>query len=300
MRIERHQLPVSVVSAVRAEFEDRLSTQIRIMRTHAAGSREWRETAEVFLDYLGALSAGTPALDTPEARTILRNAALAAGGAVKCAAYAGYERFSVGIDYVNFGTIHELDENETASPVDPAAWTEAFCLVILAGQVDEFGESFDFTRTVGDDAAGDPSAELARGLLSQASGYIVDDRTASHPPSVQEQLAALDAALTRIRTRRATGGDRLPGHPHTVALQALRATVAGDREAFDSRLAALLLQHSATPGPGSRTSTLLALLPLALAALAYRAQSWTPGVESDYLPHSLVTGPEGSGRPLPR
>ncbi|WP_346766456.1 Imm49 family immunity protein [Streptomyces sp. A1547] len=40
---------------------------------------------------------------------------------------------------------------------------------------------------------------------------------------------------------------------------------------------------------------MLPLLPLGLAALAYRILGWAPALQTDYLPHALVTGFETRG-----
>ncbi|MFJ5594768.1 Imm49 family immunity protein [Streptomyces noursei] len=97
------------------------------------------------------------------------------------------------------------------------------------------------------------------------------------------------------RLRLTESGEHLLDHPHTVGLRTLRALAADDREAFDSGLSALLLPHSALPGPGARPRSLLPLLPIALAALAYRTLGWAPALHTDYLPRALVTGFETPG-----
>src|SRR4051794_10969840 len=105
-----------------------------------------------------------------------------------------------------------------------------------------------------------------------------------YPPSAQAKLAAIDAALERIRTRAGETGEPLLDRPDSVALHTLRALAAEDREAFDAALADLLARHTTLHGPAASPSTLLPLVPMALAALAYRTLGWAPAVHTDYLP----------------
>ncbi len=83
--------------------------------------------------------------------------------------------------------------------------------------------------------------------------------------------------------------------PYSAALLTLRALTAEDREAFDAALADLLARHTTLHGPAASPSSLLPLVPIALAALAYRTLGWAPAVHTDYLPHALVTGFETRG-----
>ncbi len=116
-----------------------------------------------------------------------------------------------------------------------------------------------------------------------------------YPPSAQARLAAVDAALDRIRVRAEETGEPLLDRPHSAALRTLRALAAEDRDAFDAGLSDLLVRHSALQGPSASPSSLIPLVPLTLAALAYRTLGWAPAVRTDYLPHALVTGYESRG-----
>ncbi|WP_308130218.1 Imm49 family immunity protein [Kitasatospora aureofaciens] len=298
MRIERHQVGEPVLSATRTDFMSRIGRQVRAAsKGTRMDSREWQFIADMFLEYLGALSAGTPALDGPEARAVLADATEAAAGAVAYAVYYGYDRFQISLDYVNFGMsygIGEADEGEERSRVTSRELIDAFCLVILSDQAVRHGEAVSFARDeLGEGAGGDPAVELVSGLLIHVLNYV-DDET--YPPSAQQKLAAVDAALDRIRQRAEQSGEGLRDHPYSVGLRTLRALVAEDREAFDDGLTALLLAHRAAPG--TRPDSLLPLLPLALSALAYRGPGWTPAVDTDYLPRALVAGFEASDRRL--
>ncbi|GAA2451315.1 hypothetical protein GCM10010433_61650 [Streptomyces pulveraceus] len=78
----------------------------------------------------------------------------------------------------------------------------------------------------------------------------------------QARLAAVDAALerirtrTRIRTRAAETGEPLLDRMDSAALRTLRALAAEDQESFDAALADLLTRYAGLHGP-SAPSTLL-------------------------------------------
>ncbi|MFB7633233.1 Imm49 family immunity protein [Streptomyces sp. NPDC056149] len=265
---------------------------------------EWQLLAEEFLDYLGALSVETPDLDSPEAKAVLKDATEAAAGAVAYAAYHPHCSFHIMLNYVNFGMSYEQGEEEHPEErVTPQEWIDAFCLAILSDKATWHGEAFHFARKKfsGNAAEGNPAVELVGSFMAYVLGDTGDD--ANYPPSAQEKLTAIDAALARLREQQEQNGQSLLDHPHTVGLTALRALAAHDREGFHSALTALLLPHSALPGPGAQPRSLLPLLPIALAALAYRTLGWIPALDTDYLPRALVTvfetaGPrvEGLGR----
>lgn len=292
MRIERHQVDGAAVSAALEDFEDRFGGQVRTMsRGGRMATYEWQTLSEDLLDHLGALSVGAPALDTPEAEGHLKDAAAAAAGAVSYAAYNTYDSFSVFLDHVNFGmSYHPGGERDDMDGVTPSEWNDAFCLAILADTASANGEAFHFARQEwAENAPGNPTMELVKGFMAQVIGDTGDEDE-EYPPSAGAIVAAIDAGLERMRVRAGEGEDGLLGWPDAVGLRVLRALAAGDREAFDAELAALLLHHSAQPGPATRPRTALPLLPLALAALAYRSHGWIPAVDTDYLPRTLVTG----------
>ncbi|WP_223189601.1 immunity 49 family protein [Nonomuraea terrae] len=251
---QRHEVREATVAAAREGFADRIGSMVRSMaKAGPMTAYEWWLICEEFLDYLGALSAGTPDLDTPEARAAFGNAAEAAAGAVAYAAYHPFAGFSVYLDYVDFGITYGPEPGGTPQPITADRWLDAFCLAVLAGTAERHGEAFHFAR-------GTAQEELVDGLMA----YVIGD--------TEEPRAATDATL-----------------PHATAVHALRALEAGDQETFRTALAELLLRHRALHGPGDRPRTLLPLLPLALAALAYRRQGWPPP-ETGYLPRALVTG----------
>ncbi|MGH4029280.1 Imm49 family immunity protein [Actinomycetota bacterium Odt1-20B] len=263
------------------------------------GTYDWQLISEEFLDYLGALSAETPDLNTPEAKAILQDAAEAATGAVSYAAYYPYSYFTIFLSYVNFGMSYdvepasETDPDDCRESVTAGEWLDAFCLSILVDKTEHHGEAFHFGREEPQEgAAGRPPVELINGLMAYVIGDTGDD--SSYPPSKEEKIAAIDAAISRIHALDNASDHAFLDHPHTTALFALRALSAGEQEAFRSALTNLLLSHSTTPGPGAEPRTLLPLLPLALAALAYRRKGWSLPVQTDYLPRALVTGFEES------
>ncbi|MEV6001432.1 Imm49 family immunity protein [Streptomyces griseomycini] len=148
----------------------------------------------------------------------------------------------------------------------------ALCLVLLGDRVTWHGEAFHFAREKFAEAAqGTPGGELATGLTAVVLG---DTGGGEYPPSAQARLAAVDAALERIATRARETGERLVDRPDTAALRTLRALAAEDREAFDAALADLLVGHSTLHAPSASARSLLPLVPIALAALAYRTLGW--------------------------
>ncbi len=297
MRIERHQIGEAAVSAALEDFANRIGSMVHSMsRAGRISTYEWELIAEEFLDYLGALSVGTPDLDTPEAKAVLGNATEAAAGAVAYAAYYPTNHFQVFLDYVNFGMSYDPGSEGDPESISAHHWLDAFCLAVLADRASWHGEAFHFARKPFEqDGAGRPAVELINGFMAYVIGDTGDD-DADYPPTKEQKLAALDAALARIRALDAAPGEGgLLDQPQSVGLHALRALTTGDRDSFRTALAKLLLPHSAVPGPGARPRTLLPLLPLALAALAYRREGWQPPVDTGYLPRALVTGFETAG-----
>ncbi|WP_308369417.1 MULTISPECIES: Imm49 family immunity protein [unclassified Streptomyces] len=298
MRIERHQVGGAVLSAAREGFANRIGGQVRSMsKAGRMATYEWQAIADEFLDYLGALSVETPDLDTPEAKAALKDATEAAAGAVAFAAYFPHCDFHITLDYVNFGMGYDpcSDEDDAEESVTPGEWIDAFCLAILSDKAKWHGEAFHFARQkFAEKAQGTPVGELATGFMAQVIGDTGNDDD-DYPPSAQAKLVAIDAALGRIGNRAEETGESLLDRPDSVALKTLRALAAEDREAFDAGLTALLLPHATLYGPSASPSSLLPLLPLGLAALAYRTVGWMPALHTEYLPHALITGFESSG-----
>ncbi|MEE1807654.1 immunity 49 family protein [Streptomyces sp. BE133] len=284
------------MSAAREDFTNRIGGRVRSMsRAGRMATAEWQLIAKEFLDYLGALSVETPDLGTPEAKAALKDASEAAVGAVAYAAsYHPHCSFQVFLDYVNFGMSYEPGEDAPEESVTPGEWIDALCLSVFRDRAKWHGEAFYFARRkFAGQAQGTPLGELATGLTAVVLEDTGDDE--EYPPSAQAKLTAIDAALDRIRTRTAATGEPLLDHMDSTALHTLRALVAEDREAFDAALADLLVRHAALHGPAASPSTLLPLVPIALAALAYRTLGWAPAVRTAYLPHALITGFETRG-----
>ncbi|WP_107393254.1 immunity 49 family protein [Streptomyces agglomeratus] len=285
----------AAVSAAREDFTNRIGGQVRSMsRAGRMATYEWQSIADEFLDYLGALSVATPDLDTSEAKAALKDASEAAAGAVAYAAYHPHCSFQVFLEYVNFGMSYDPGEDAPEESVTTGEWIDALCLAVLRDKAKWHGEAFHFARDkFAAQAQGTPAGELVTGLMAVVLDDTGDDE--EYPPSAQAKLAAIDAALDRIRTRAAETGESLLERPDSAALRALRALVVEDREAFDAALADLLARHAALQGPAASPSTLLPLVPIALAALGYRTLGWAPAVRTDYLPHALITGFETRG-----
>ncbi|MEV7419589.1 Imm49 family immunity protein [Streptomyces sp. NPDC089919] len=285
----------AVVSAAREDFTNRIGGEVHSMsRAGRMTTYEWQSIADEFLAYLGALSVGDPALDTPEAAAALKDACEAAAGAVSYAAYHPHCSFHVFLEYVNFGMSYDPGDDAPAESVTVGEWTDALCLAVLADRAKWHGEAFHFAREkFAAAAAGTPGGELATAFMA----VVLDDtgNDDEYPPSAQAKLAAVDAALDRVRVRAAETGEPLPAHPDSTALHALRALAAEDRTAFDAALTDLLTRHAAVHRTTASPSTLLPLVPLALAALAYQGYGWTPAVRTDYLPHALISGFETQG-----
>ncbi|RPK82495.1 hypothetical protein EES47_26025 [Streptomyces sp. ADI98-12] len=295
MRIERHQVGQAAVSAAREDFTNRIGGRVRSMsRAGRMTTYEWQSAADEFLDYLGALSVTTPDLALPEAEAALKDASEAAAGAVAYAAYHPHCGFHVFLEYVNFGMSYDPGDDAPEESITAEQWVDALCLAVLRDKARFHGEAFHFARDkFAAQAQGTPAGELVTGLMAVVLDDTGDDE--EYPPSGQAKLAAVDAALGRVRTRAAETGESLSEGPDSAALHALRALVAEEREVFDAALADLLVRHAASQGPAASASTLLPLVPIALAALAYRTLGWAPAVRTDYLPHALVTGFESRG-----
>ncbi|MFC9243935.1 Imm49 family immunity protein [Streptomyces sp. NPDC057136] len=285
----------AVVSAAREDFTNRIGGQVRSMsKAGRIATYEWQSIAEEFLDYLGALSVEAPDLGTAEARAALKDASEAAAGAVAYAAYHPHCSFQVFLDYVNFGMRYDPGEDAPEESVTPGEWIDALCLTVLRDKATFHGEAFHFAREkFAVQAQGTPAGELATGLMAVILDDTGDDE--EYPPSAQAKLTAVDASLDRVRTRANESGEPLLDRPDSAALRTLRALASEDREAFDAALAGLLAGYAAAQGPAASPKTLLPLVPIALAAFAYRTLGWTPAVHTEYLPHALVTGFETRG-----
>ncbi|MFB7935808.1 immunity 49 family protein [Streptomyces sp. NPDC056049] len=285
----------AALSAAREDFTNRIGGQVHSMsRGGRMATYEWQAIAEGFLDYLGALSVESPDLDTAEAKAALKDASEAAAGAVAYAAYHPHCTFNVFLEYVNFGMSYDPGDDSPEEMVTPGDWIDALCLAVLRDKAKWHGEAFHFAREkFAEQTEGTPLGELATGLTAVVLDDTGDDE--EYPPSARAKLAALDAALDRIRTRAEETGEPLPDQLHTAALRTLRALAAEDKEAFDSALADLLTREAGLHGPKASPSSLLPLVPIAFAAHAYRTLGWAPAVRSDYLPHALVTGFETRG-----
>ncbi|MGQ4485067.1 immunity 49 family protein [Streptomyces sp. SAS_281] len=285
----------AVISAAREDFGNRVGGLVRSMsRADRMTTYEWQSIADEFLDYLGALSVETPDLASSEAKVALKDASEAAAGAVAYAAYHPHCSFQVFLEYVNFGMSYEPGEDAPAESISAGEWIDALCLAVLRDRAPWHGEAFHFARRkFAEQALGTPAGELATGLMAVVLEDTGDDE--EYPPSAQAKLAAIDAALDRVRTRASETGDGLLDRPDTKALHALRALVVADRNAFDAALISLLTGHAALRSPAASPSSLIPLVPIALAALAYRTLGWAPAVRTDYLPHALVTGFETAG-----
>ncbi|MEV8457808.1 Imm49 family immunity protein [Streptomyces sp. NPDC052095] len=296
MLIERHQVGEAVVSAAREDFTHRIGGQVRSMsRAGRMTTFDWQMIADEFLDYLGALSTEASGLGTPEAEAALKDAAEAAAGAVAYAAYHPHCGFHVFLEYVNFGMGYDPGDDAPEESVTPREWTDALCLAVLGNKAERHGEAFHFARQkFAEKERGTPGGELATGLMAVFLGDTGDDEE-EYPPSAGARLAAVDAALDRVRARARETGEPLGERPDGVALRTLRALAAEDREAFDAGLAELLVGHGAMQGPSAPARSLLPLLPMALAAVAYRTLGWAPAVRTDYLPQVLLTGFETPG-----
>ncbi|MEV5989577.1 Imm49 family immunity protein [Streptomyces sp. NPDC052051] len=287
----------TVVAAVREDFPNRIGGQVRTMsKAGRMTTYDWQLISDEFLDYLGALSVETPDLGTPEAKAALKDASEAAAGAVAYAAYHPHASFHIFLDYVNFGMDYGPDEDAPEESVTLGEWIDALCLTLLMDKAKRHGEAFYFARQkFAEQQRATPIGEFATGLMAVVLDDTGDDDDEEYPPSAQSKLAAVDAALGRIRTRAAETGEPLLDRPHSAALRTLRALAAEDREAFDAALADLLVRHASVHGHAASPSSLLPLVPIALAALAYRTLGWAPAVSSDYLPHALITGFETRG-----
>lgn len=292
MRIERHGVSEAAVVEARTDFPSRIGSRVRTMsKAGRMTNHDWWEISEEFLTYLGALSVENPGLETLEAKYVLGSAAEAATGAMMYAAYYPYESFSVFLDYVNFGMGYEAEAGGVRARLSADEWLGAFCLAVLAGTAERHREALHFARqsTQSGQEVG-PIAELIDGLMAYALGDLGDD-DADYPLSAEQKLAAIEAALGRVRAWCDEVGQDPSNHVGFTALLALRALAADDQARFDDALTKSLLGHKERSShqvglPGS----LLPLVPLALAALAYRREGWRPVVDTDYLPHGLVTG----------
>ncbi|RSS58352.1 immunity 49 family protein [Streptomyces sp. WAC06614] len=176
--------------------------------------------------------------------------------------------------------------------------------------------------------ARDPGQDCVARLVRGRRGPIrvtADVGRGEYPPSARAELAAVDAALDRVRTRARETGERVEEAPDTTALRALRALVAedrgvarppvvllsqlvdGDEESFDLALADALEAHRASYRVAYRADTPDASLDLDVLGPACHARrrtlrprwpragpprGWDVRVGSPYLPPHLLSAAE--------
>ncbi|MFC5667215.1 immunity 49 family protein [Kitasatospora misakiensis] len=268
MRIERHQVDGARVAEAREDFVERIGRQVHsYSRAGLMATVEWQLIAGSFLDYLGALSTTRPELDSPEAKAVLKDATEAACGAVSFAAYYPHDSFHVFLDYPNFGMSYYREAGLERDPhhrVDAREWLDAFSLAIISDEISRHGEAFCWARQLMPDEPVTPALALVDAFVA----HFFEDAGLAAP-----------------------GSPGSPGAEPQPGPRALRALTDQDREGFDAALLTLLQDGPHGTGPAG----LLPLVPIALAALAYRTHGWTPAVDTDYLPHALVTGFETPG-----
>lgn len=158
----------------------------------------------------------TPDLDTAEAKAALKDTSEAAAGAVAYAAYHPHCSFQVFLDYVNFGMSYDPGADAPEESVTPGEWIEALCLTVLRDKAKWHSEAFHSARhKFAEQAQGTPTGELDTGLMTVVLDDTGDDK--EYPPSARAKLAAVDAALDRIRTRAAETGEPLMDRPDSAA-----------------------------------------------------------------------------------
>ncbi|MGA5820688.1 immunity 49 family protein [Kitasatospora sp. NPDC094028] len=197
MRTARHQVAPSPFSDFAYEIGRRVHSY---SRAGLVTDREWALISEALLDHLGALSVSAPALDSPEAKAVLADAAEAAAASVSFCAFHPRERFHVFLPYVNFGTSYDPGGGGSPAAVSADRWVDAFCLAVLTDTVSRHGEAFVFTW---------------------------------------QSLSPADDLVTGLLALLVTGVD-LPAPTPDPALRAVHALAARDREAFDATLHTLL------------------------------------------------------------
>ncbi|MFD0383184.1 Imm49 family immunity protein [Streptomyces stramineus] len=286
--IARHAVADAQVAAAVGNFASRIGRQVDLMQ-HSEGRDPfgWELIADEFLDYAGALSLTDPDLRSNDAHQALRAAADAARGVVTLGVYQ-WEPVHVFIEYVNFGLTYRPAE-DPAMDLSAQDWLRALHLAVICGRYEAeaatFGETAQALAVAADAPLGRrAAADLAFGLLAYVRDYDLDegDGYDGEPLNRAEAAARLDALLAE-----STGPEawRVP------ELTATRALLTGDREAFRDGLAGMLARHHEVHARGTASPrSLLPLGAIALAALATRREGWEPGIESAYLPATLVTG----------
>lgn len=121
MRIERHRVSEAALAAVREDFANKMISDVYSRsRAGLIDAYDWWDITLRFLDGLGAYSAVTPDLDTPEAKAILGDAAETAAATVSFAAYPNAS-FRVFLNYVDFGRDYDCGAGAAPSRSAPHA-----------------------------------------------------------------------------------------------------------------------------------------------------------------------------------
>ncbi|MET8542303.1 hypothetical protein ABZW03_16830, partial [Kitasatospora sp. NPDC004799] len=213
MRIERHQVDGERLAQAGEDFVNRIGRQVHsYSRAGLMTTTEWQLIADSFLDYLGALSTTRPDLDSAEAKAVLKDAAEAAAGAVSFAAYYPHDRFSVFLDYPNFGMGYDPEYGQDRDPrhrVTAREWLDAFCLAIVADKVSAHGEAFSWARQLMPDEPVTPDLELVDGFVAhffEEAGVVGGGGLPPATPPPQPRR--------RARRARTPGGRDAHAAPH--------------------------------------------------------------------------------------
>ena len=321
MRIERHDVDATALAAAEAGFAERIAGDVHRMRHDEHPARGWWSVAGAFLDYLGAQSLRSPALEGKDAQAALGSAAAAALAALELTLFPG-RPVDVFIDYAGVGVSYggEFERCDARARrqedghIHTGAWLDGLYLAVLAQVSDHNADTFTAGAVPWRGHEGRADVALVHALMAYVFAHEEASGGAPTPGPVRdvEKCALIDMVVATLGE-----GDDLPGH--RAALATLRALAVGDENNFVRCLAAQLEQHrgralsgtggvpdvtgdlGVTEGPGvtgdmgaaggrAAPRGLLPLDAMALMALAHRRQGWGAGIESGYLPRAVVTG----------
>ncbi|MBO2450452.1 immunity 49 family protein [Actinomadura barringtoniae] len=235
-----------------------------VARAENGGAFGIKILTDMLRDYAAARSVADPAFEQRDSWAALRSSAELATYYVNALETESGGEVRAWVEYLGVGFGYEAEGGEEAYPHD---WIAAFCLALICREDKQLRYLHALARTLRQNAQ-TPYVQALDALWADVAGLAETTETAHGP----------DGAAA----------DVVPPGRHADEIALLNAIGRGDAAAFGTGLAALIEAHREQAKP-DHVRHLIAWEPLALAVLAHDS-GLKVEVETDYLPHRLITG----------